>query len=97
MNLKEIFEKIYNGEITKNDVIVVHQDGEDEEYDIYILNDGYDYWDTNGVISLSFFSKKYEYSYEIITREEHKSLIEKKEKQERIAKLKKELKELEEN
>lgn len=94
MNLKDIFKKIYNNEITENDVIVVSND---EEYDNYIFNDGFDYWDINGVKSLSFFRKDYESSYEIITMEEYHNILVKekeKEKREKIKLLEKELEEL---
>lgn len=99
MNLKELFEKIYNDEIKEEDVIVEHIQDYGEEYDNYILNDGYDFWDINGVKSLSFFkndnTEKYKITYSLISREEYDEIVEEKEKQEKIQRLKKELKKLE--
>lgn len=101
MNKKELLIKIYNGEITKDDIILEH-DKEEPEYDRYIINDKFDYWyyDGDGVISLNFVTKdSYDenYEYKIITREEFENIIEGKEKQEKIKRLKEQLKELEED
>ena len=99
MNLKELFEKIYNDEIKEENVIVEHIQDYDEEYDNYILNDGFDFWDINGIKSLSFFkndnTEKYKATYSIIPKEEYNKIIEEKNKQEEIQRLKKELKKLE--
>lgn len=99
MNLKELFEKIYNDEIKEENVIVEHIQDYDEEYDNYILNDGFDFWDINGIKSLSFFkndnTEKYKTIYSIISKEEYDEIVEEKEKQEKIQRLKNELKKLE--
>lgn len=57
MDLKQLFEKIYNGEITENDVIVESVKDYNEEYENYILNDEFDFWKYDGgeLLSLSFF------------------------------------------
>lgn len=101
MNKKELLIKIYNGEITEKDVIIEH-DKEEPEYDMYIQNDGFDYWyyDGDGVISLNFITKDKDnenYEYTIISKEEFKNILVNKEKQDKIRRLKEELKKLEEN
>ena len=93
MNLKELFEKIYNDEIKQDNVIVEHIQDYDEEYDNYILNDGFDFWDINGVKSLSFF-KKDNTEYSIISKKEYDKIIEEKDRQEKIERLENELKKL---
>lgn len=101
MNKKELLIKIYNGEITEKDVIIEH-DKEEPEYDMYIQNDGFDYWyyDGDGVISLNFITKDKDnenYEYTIISEEEFKNILANKEKQDKIRELKEELKRLEED
>lgn len=101
MNKKELLIKIYNGEITKNDVIIEH-DKTEPEYDSYIQNDKFDYWYYNGdgVISLNFITKDEDdenYEYTIISQNKFAKIIEDKEKQEKIKRLKQQLKSLEEN
>lgn len=98
MDLKQLFEKIYNGEITKNDVIAVHiKDGE-EEYNNYIQNDGFDFWDNNGIKSLNFFKNEntdnYYENYSIITIEEYKEIINNEYKSRKIKELEEQLKKL---
>ena len=92
MELKELFKKIYNREITKEDVII-KKDKTEEEYDAYILNNGYDFWYKEGddVISLNFFKKDDNYEYEIISLKEFQIMMEKTEKEKRIEELKREL------
>lgn len=101
MNKKELLLKIYNGEITKNHVIIEH-DIKEPEYDRYIQNNEFDYWYYNGdgVISLNFITKdEYDknYEYTIISQNEFINIIVNIEKQEKIKRLKQQLKELEEN
>lgn len=99
MNLKELFEKIYNDEIKETDVIVEHVSDCYDKYNRFILNDGFDFWDENGVKSLSFFrndnTEKYKTIYSIISREEYDKIIEEEIKQEKIQRLKNELEKLE--
>lgn len=98
MTIRELFEKIYNGEIKEDDVIIqISKDG--EEYNRYIVNDGFDYWYHNGdeVISLSFFKKEYDEdvtSYDLISKREFLRRIEEKEKQREIKELQNRLAEL---
>lgn len=100
MDLKQLFEKIYNGEITKNDVIVCHIKDYPDEYEQYILNDEFDFWDMDGdgVLSLSFFTNKdnenYSQTFSIISRQELEERIESINKNKRIRELEKKLKEL---
>lgn len=101
MNKSELLTRIYNGEIKEDNVVIEH-DKEETEYDKYIQNNGFDYWYYNGdgVISLNFITKdKYDenYEYMIISKEEFKNIIKNKEKQDKIRRLKEELKRLEEN
>lgn len=101
MNKSELLTRIYNGEIKEDNVVIEH-DKEEPEYDRYIQNDGFDYWYYNGdgVISLNFITKdKYDENYEyiIISTEEFKNIIKNKENQDKIRRLKEELKRLEEN
>lgn len=101
MNKSELLTKIYNGEIKEDNVIIEH-DKEEPEYDMYIQNDGFDYWyyDGDGVISLNFITKDKDdenYEYTIISKEEFKKILVNKEKQDKIRRLKEELKRLEEN
>lgn len=92
MNKEEIIKKLYNKEITKNDVIVQWENGDKEkEYPMYIMNDGFDFWNVNGVVSLRFIFKDDDYTYEIISTTEYKKRIEEKERQEKIKKLEEEL------
>lgn len=96
MDIKELIEKISKCEITEKDVII-QKDNNDEEYDQYILNDGFDYWYHNGdsVISLSFLEEK-DKSFEIISKAEFEKIIKEEEKQKRIKELERELKYLKE-
>lgn len=100
MNLKQLFEKIYNEEITENDVIVCHIKDYHDEYEQYILNDGFDFWkyDGDGILSLSFFkndnNEDYKTSYSIISKEEFEQKIDEINKQEKIKSLEYELKKL---
>lgn len=100
MDLKQLFEKIYNGEITENDVIVESVKDYNEEYENYILNDEFDFWkyDGDGLLSLSFFkndnNKDYKTSYSIISKEEFERKIDKINKQKKIKSLEYELKKL---
>ena len=101
MDKKELLVKIYNGEITEDDVIIEH-DKTGAEYDRYIQNDEFDYWYYNGdgVISLNFITKdEYDenYEYTIVTLKEFQDIIENKQKQDEIKRLKEQLKRLEEN
>lgn len=101
MNKKELLLKIYNGEITKDNIIVKHDKTESED-ECYIQNNGFEYWycDGDGVISLNFIAKnKYDenYEYTIISKEEFKDVLKNREKQNKIRRLKEELKRLEEN
>lgn len=96
MDIKELFEEIYNERITENDVIIEITKGYNDT--CYILNDEFDFWYDEGEnISLSFFYKRYsdQYEYEIISKEQYEKDKEFREKQEKIRKLKKQLKELE--
>lgn len=101
MNLRELFEIIYNNKITEDDVIVEHTIDYADKYDRYILNTGFDFWYSDGdsIISLNFFendnTEKYNRTFSIISKKEFEKIIDEKEKQEKIEKLKKQLKELE--
>ena len=101
MNKSELLTKIYNGEIKEDNVIIEH-DKEEPEYDMYIQNDGFDYWyyDGDGVISLNFITKDKNdenYEYIIISTKEFEKILVNKEKQDKIRRLKEELKKLGEN
>lgn len=101
MDKKELLIKIYNGEITKDDVIIEH-DKTGAEYDHYIQNDKFDYWYYNGdgVISLNFITKDEDdenYEYTIVTLKEFQDIIENKQKQDEIKRLKEQLKRLEDH
>lgn len=94
MNLRELFEKIYNNEIKEDDVIV-QKDLTSEEYDQYIVNDNFDFWynDGDSVISLNFFNKENEdFKFEIISKKEFMNLIDRKYREEKIKRLEEELK-----
>ena len=92
MNQIELFYKIYNNEISEDDVIVIHTKFGHEE-DQYILNDGFDYWNENGIKTLSFFDKTNDeiYFYDIISKEKYQEIVEKKEKEEEIFRLEQKL------
>lgn len=100
MDLKQLFEKIYNGEITENDVIVCHIKDYHDEYEQYILNDGFDFWklDGDGILSLSFFTNEdnenYSRTFSIISRPKLEEKIESINKNRKIRELEKKLKEL---
>lgn len=96
MNQRELFEKIYNNEITENEVIVQQHKKYEEDID-YILNDERDFWEYNGsdTISLSFFKKDEDYEYEIISKDEFIRITDEEERQKKIDELKKELSRLE--
>lgn len=91
MNLKELFEKIYNNEITAYDVIVEHIKNKYEEYDNYIVNDRFNFWRYNGdsILSLNFFAndESEERTFDIITQEEYKKIVLDEEKKEEIKRL----------
>jgi hypothetical protein len=94
MNLRELFEKIYNNEIKEDDVIV-QKDLTSDEYDQYIVNDNFDFWynDGDSVISLNFFNKENEdFKFEIISKKEFMNLIDRKYREEKIKRLEEELK-----
>lgn len=97
MDLRELFEKVYYGEIEEEDVIVRHIKDYGEEYDEFILNDGFDFWryDGDGILSLNFFKDKndedYTETFTIISKEEFKKRIEEIKKQNRIKELQAEL------
>lgn len=98
MDLKELFEKIYNKEINENDVIVEHVQDFNEKYNRYIFNNGFEFWDNNGIISLSFFinnnTDNYKTIYSIISKEESEKIIEEEKIQKEIQKLENKLKKL---
>lgn len=77
MDLRELFLKVYNGEIKENDVIVQHTKEYGEEYDRYILNNGFDFWFYN-LLSLNFFKndfdKNYSATFSIISKEEFEKI-----------------------
>lgn len=97
MNQRELFEKIYNNEITENEVIVQQHKEYEEDID-YILNDGHYFWKYYGTntVSLDFFKKDEDYEYEIISRDEFIKIKDEEERQEKIKELKEKLAELEE-
>lgn len=92
MNQKELFEKIYNEEITDNEVIVQKHKKDEEDID-YIINDSFDFWyyNANHIVSLYFFKKYNDYEYDIISKDEFEKIINEQERQEKIKKLKEEL------
>lgn len=96
MNQKELIEKFYNGEITR-ETVIIKRDVLDEEYPDYILNDGRMFWEyeANENVHLSFFVKNDDYEYDIISRDEFMKMIDEKAKQKKIEELKKELAALE--
>lgn len=100
MDLRELFEKIYYGKIKEEDVIVQHIKEYGEEYDRYILNDGFDFWFqwVDGVISLNFFKNDYDENYSatfsIISKEEFKKRLEETRKRNKIKELEAELEKL---
>lgn len=98
MNLRELFEKIYNNEITDREVIVEHIKDKYEEYDNYILNDNFDFWEYNGdgILSLNFFvnDESQERTFDIISQTEYKKIILNKEKEEEIKELQEKLERL---
>lgn len=100
MDLRELFEKVYYGKIKEEDVIVQHIKEYGEEYDRYILNDGFDFWFYNGdgVISLNFFKndfdENYNATYSIISKEEYEKKLEEAHRRNRIKELEAELEKL---
>ena len=96
MNQKELIEKFYNGEITK-DTVIVEKYIEDDTGTEYILNDGKMFWEyhANENVHLSFFVKNDDYEYDIISRDEFMKMRDEKAKQKKIEELKKELAKLE--
>ncbi len=100
MDLRELFEKIYYGKIKEQDVIVQHTKEYGEEYDRYILNDGFDFWIYNGdgVLSLNFFKNDYDENYSatfsIISKEEFEKRLEETRKRNKIKELEAELEKL---
>ena len=100
MDLRELFEKVYYGKIKEEDVIVQHIKEYGEEYDRYILNDGFDFWLYNGVgvLSLNFFKNDYDENYSatfsIISKEEYKKRLEEVRRRNKIKELEAELEKL---
>lgn len=97
MDLRELFVKVYNREIKEDDVIVRHIKDYGEEYDNFILNDGFDFWryDGDGILSLNFFKNKnnenYTETFTIISKKEFEKRMEEIKKQNRIKELQAEL------
>lgn len=100
MDLRELFEKVYYGKIKEEDVIVKHVKEYGEEYDRYILNDGFDFWFYNGdgVLSLNFFKndfdENYNATYSIISSKEFEKRLEETRKRNKIKVLEAELEKL---
>ena len=101
MNNREIVNYILSNKLNEDDVI--KEIVKDDEFEngiciTYIYNDNYDMWDVNGPVSIFRFTDdyEYEYTYEIITEEQAQKEIEEYAKNEKIERLRKELKELEE-
>lgn len=95
MDLKELFAKIYNSEITEKDVIVKYHRYDTEDI-CYILNKWGKYWYDNDdeYISLSFFEKDDDYIYEIMNIDNYYKDKEYRQKQLKIQRLENELKKL---
>ena len=82
MNKMDLFEKIFNGELTENDVIVEHIKDYNEMYEKYILNDGFKFWYYTGeIVSLNLFKNDndeyYTTTFSIISKEELEKVMEK--------------------
>lgn len=99
MNNREIVDYILSNKLTENDVIKRIEYDEDYYENgicvMYLFNNKYELWDDNGEVSIfDFCDKKYNYKYEVISKEQAIEEINNKEKQEKIQRLENELERL---
>ena len=98
MNNREIVDYILSNKLTENDVIKrieYDEDYENGESIMYLFNNNYELWDDNGEVSIfAFCDKKYNYKYEVISKEQAIKEIDNKDKQEKIQRLENELERL---
>ena len=98
MNNREIVDYILSNKLAENDVIKrieYDEDYENGESVMYLFNNNFELWDDNGEVSIfDFCDKKYNYKYEVISKEQAIKEIDNKNKQEKIQRLENELERL---